>query len=89
MKRLMCALAVSSLAGLAAITATPSPAHAQVGISLNFGNVAFGYRDGYYDRYHRWHRWQHDADWRYWQHHNPNRYRDFNHDRYGGRRPWR
>jgi len=34
-------------------------AHADsVGISLNFGDVAIGYSDGYWDHHHHWHRWR-------------------------------
>ena len=33
-------------------------------VSFSFGDVAYGYRDGYWDRSHRWHRWhnRHDHD---------------------------
>lgn len=40
--------------------ATPALAREGVSISVDFGTVAFGYYDGYWDRDHRWHRWQGD-----------------------------
>ena len=51
------ALAVSLALGTAA--AIPAPAQAQsFGFSFNTGDVAFAYRDGYYDRYRNWHAWR-------------------------------
>jgi len=29
-----------------------------VGVAVSFGNIAFGYRDGYWDHDRQWHRWQ-------------------------------
>jgi len=49
--------------------------------SLSLGNVAFGYRDGYWDRRHHWHHWQRDSDYRYYRDHGTNYY-GYNHDRY-------
>jgi hypothetical protein len=54
--------AIIALALTGAALATAGTASAErVGVSLNFGNVAFGYQDGYWDRGHRWHHWR-DAD---------------------------
>jgi hypothetical protein len=53
-------------------------------VSLAFGNVAFGYRDGYWDNGHRWHRWNNDRDYRNYRNHHGGNYRDWNHDRNGG-----
>ena len=30
---------------------------ARTGVTIDFGNVGVGYRDGYYDRGHRYHSW--------------------------------
>jgi|GEM_PF-3000112 len=38
-----------------------APAHAQVGITFDIGNVGYGYRDGYVDRDRRYYRW-HNGD---------------------------
>jgi hypothetical protein len=54
MKRmLLAALAVSTLVGVANV-----PAASAAGISINFGNVATGYSDGYWDSGHKWHAWR-------------------------------
>jgi hypothetical protein len=70
---------------LAACLAVPSmaitaPAVARAGVTIDFGNVGIGYRDGYYDRGHQYHRWaRRDADaYRVKYHDN---YRDMTHDR--------
>ena len=61
MKLLSAALFASSLivsTGLISI-----PASARSAVTVDFGNVGIGYRDGYYDRGHQYHRWaRHDAD---------------------------
>ena len=54
-------------------TAFIAPVCARPAVAIDFGNVAIGYRDGYYDQGHRYHRWAHaDAA----------RYRDRYHDHY-------
>jgi hypothetical protein len=50
-------------------------------ISLAFGDVAFGYRDGYWDNGHRWHRWNNDRDYQAYRQHKGNNYHDWNHNR--------
>lgn len=52
-------------------------------ISLDFGNVAFGYRDGYWDNGHTWHRWGDDRHRDSYRNYRGNRYNDWNHDRDG------
>ena len=53
-------------------------------ISVSFGDVAYGYQDGYWDNGHRWHNWRnrHDRD-NYRGQHGGN-YRNGNHSRYSG-----
>lgn len=61
--------------------------HNQTVLSVLFGNVAFGYQDGYWDNSHRWHRWSNDGEYRNYRDHGAN-YRGWNHDRdgeHGGR----
>lgn len=53
-------------------------------ISVGFGNVAFGYRDGYWDNAHRWHRWRNAREHRNYRRHYSGGYSDWNHDRDGG-----
>jgi hypothetical protein len=50
-------------------------------ISLSFGDVATGYRDGYYDNSHSWHRWNGDTDYQAYRLQHADSYRDYNHDR--------
>ena len=50
-------------------------------LSVAFGDVAFGYRDGYWDNGHRWHRWNSNRDYQSYRNHHGNNYHDWNHDR--------
>jgi hypothetical protein len=50
-------------------------------ITVGFGDVAFGYRDGYWDRGHTWHHWRNDADFRNYRGQHARDYHDWNHDR--------
>jgi hypothetical protein len=50
-------------------------------VSFAFNDVAFGYRDGYWDNGHRWHRWNSDRDYRNYRNHRGSNYRDWNHSR--------
>lgn len=52
--------------------------------NFGFNEIAFGYRDGYWDNGHRWHRWSNDRDHRNYRSHYAGGYRDWNHDRDGG-----
>ena len=82
MSNLRKVLLASVLGASCAVIAAPAVA-ADFGFSFNTGDVAFAYRDGYWDRYHRWHYW-HDRDqWRWYRAHYGNSYYDWDHDRYG------
>lgn len=48
-------LAVTSLT---AMKSTPAMARDSFALSLNLGDVRFGYADGYYDHYGHWHAWR-------------------------------
>lgn len=52
-------------------------------ISLDFGNIAFGYRDGYWDNGHNWHQWGDDRHRQSYRNYRGNHYNDWNHDRDG------
>jgi hypothetical protein len=56
------------------------PASARGAVTVDFGNVAIGYRDGYRDRNHEYHRWAHRDAERYRSRYSQN-YRDMTHDR--------
>jgi hypothetical protein len=82
---------VIALALAGAALATTGPANAQgygdngrVGVQIDLGNVAVGYRDGYWDRNHHWNRWRHRHDYRFYLAQQGAYYRDWNHDRDGG-----
>ncbi|MGZ5920802.1 MAG: hypothetical protein ACXWLT_03455 [Rhizomicrobium sp.] len=71
MKFIKWAILAAPLAVLTTVHSTPASARAAV--AIDFGNVALGYRDGYYDQGHRYHHWARgDAA----------RYRDQYHDHY-------
>jgi hypothetical protein len=56
------------------------PAMARSSVTVDFGNVSIGFRDGFYDKDHRYHRWaRHDAN-AYRAQYQQN-YRDMNHNR--------
>ena len=50
-------------------------------LSIGFGDVAFGYRDGYWDNGHHWHHWRHTRDYRSYRGQNGSNYHDWKHDR--------
>ena len=52
-------------------------------VSVDFGNVAVGYQDGYWDNGHAWHQWSDDGHRQSYRNHRGNRYSDWNHDRDG------
>jgi len=52
-------------------------------ISITFGDIAFGYSDGYWDNGHRWHAWHSDADARAYRAHHGSNFNDWRHDRDG------
>jgi len=47
---------IVALALTAAAAAVTGPA-AAAGVAINFGDVAVGYSDGYWDNSHHWHHW--------------------------------
>ena len=49
-------------------------------ISFGFGDVAYGYRDGYWDNRHSWHHWRNNRDYRNYRGYGHN-YHNWNHDR--------
>jgi len=64
-----------------AALAIVSTAYAAVGVSLNFGDVAIGYQDGYYDNHHHWHHWRHPDDYRAYHTAHPEHFHDYMHNR--------
>jgi hypothetical protein len=52
-----------------------------IGVGDNYGNVAYGYQDGYWDHHHTWHRWQNDDEMNRYRALQGNHYNDWRHDR--------
>jgi hypothetical protein len=50
-------------------------------ISINFGDIAFGYSDGYWDNGHRWHAWNSDSDARAYRASHGSNFHSWRHDR--------
>jgi hypothetical protein len=57
------------------------PASARAAVTVDFGNVAVGYRDGYRDSNHQYHRWAHRQDAQRYRSQYSQNYRDMTHDR--------
>ena len=72
------AAAVIAIAG--ATLAMSGTANAASHVTFDFGNVALGYSDGYYDNDHRWHRWRHHADMERWHHDHGDMYHGWRHN---------
>jgi hypothetical protein len=79
MKRMIGAAIVCGAMGMAVLAATPQ-ASAQMGISLNFGDVGIAYQDGYWDQQHHWHAWRNNNDWTAYRSAHPENYHDWKHD---------
>jgi len=56
MKMLFKAATLASSLALLSVAVT-APAMARTTVAFNFGNVAVGYSDGYWDNSHQWHKW--------------------------------
>ncbi len=52
-------------------------------VSIGLGNIALGYRDGYWDGGHHWHHWRNNRDYRSYRYGHDSNYRNYNHDRDG------
>ncbi len=67
-------IAVALMLGVSA-----GAASAAVSVGFDFGNVAIGYSDGYYDNGHHWHAWRHHADMQQWQREHADAYHGWRH----------
>lgn len=79
MKTLLQSAALSGILAAAMFAGIPS-ASAQVGVSVNLGDVAIGYQDGYWDGHHHWHHWRNNDDWQAYRTAHPENYHDWRHD---------
>ena len=49
-------------------------------VAIDFGTVAFGYNDGYWDTGHQWHNWRNRGDYSNYRSHGQN-FHGWNHNR--------
>lgn len=78
-----------ALAGATLVTAGAANADDHYGrdqgnstVSIGFGNIAFGYRDGYWDSGHHWHHWNNTGEYRNYRHQNGSHYYNRSHTHY-------
>jgi hypothetical protein len=57
--------------------------HGAAVVAVEFGNIGFGYSDGYWDNGHQWHQWANDGERQSYRNYQGNHYDDWNHDRDG------
>ncbi len=50
-------------------------------VGFDFGTIAFGYNDGYWDNGHRWHAWRNSSDAHMYQSRYRNSFHNWRHDR--------
>jgi hypothetical protein len=74
------ALGLTGLIAGASLT-TAGTASARAIVSLDLGNIAFGYNDGYWDRKHHWHHWRNQNDANSYRGAAGSQYHDWAHDR--------
>lgn len=74
----------SNAEGFAITSSDRGRDHRATSVSLDFGNVAFGYRDGYWDNSHRWHKWRNRGDHDNYRDQHRDNYRNGQHRRYRG-----
>jgi len=78
-------LFAAAIAGTALAAPAVASARTNFAVSFNVGDVAFAYRDGWWDRHHHFHHWRrHERSW--YEVHYRTQYHDWDHsrDRDGG-----
>ncbi len=80
------AAAALTLAAICLTAAAPAAArdaytNRHGAVSFSLGNVAFGYRDGYWDNDHAWHKWRNNRDYRSYRGHQGGSFHNWNHNR--------
>jgi hypothetical protein len=68
--------------GFAISTSNHGRDHARTGVTFSFGDVAYGYQDGYWDNNRRWHKWRNRHEHDSYRDQYRDNYRDGRHDRY-------
>jgi hypothetical protein len=77
---LSAAILAVGLAGATLATAGVASA-AGASVTLNLGDIAFGYNDGYWDHGHQWHQWQNKDDMQSYRTAQNNQFHDWKHSR--------
>ena len=81
-RTLSAAILAFALAGATFATAgTASAANTGASITVNLGDIAFGYNDGYWDHSHQWHQWKNQDDLQTYRTASGNQYHDWKHTR--------
>ena len=86
MKTLCIAAVALGMAGGFLVTHAAKAQDVSIGLpgfafSFNTDDVAYAYRDGYWDHDHHWHRWHNDREWREYRSRYTDHYDDRRHDR--------
>jgi hypothetical protein len=74
-------MAIAAFTVLASTNAADAQYRNRPAVTVNFGNVGIGYRDGYMGNDHSWHRWEHRNDYVSYRSNHRGQYHDWNHDR--------
>ena len=82
MNRILSAAVLAvGLAGATLATAGVASAAGGASVTLNLGDIAFGYNDGYWDHGHQWHAWNNKNDMQSYRTAQNNQYHDWKHTR--------
>jgi hypothetical protein len=52
-----------------------------IGVGVGFGDIAYGYQDGYWDWGRHWHNWRNDQEMNDYRNYRGNHHNDYRHDR--------
>ncbi len=55
--------------------------HGNTALSIDFGTVAFGFNDGYWDTGHRWHTWRNNSERTSYRSNHGSNFHGYNHTR--------
>ena len=72
-------MAIAAVTVLASANAADAQNRNRPAVTVSFGNVGTGYRDGYMGNDHSWHRWEHRNDYVSYRRNRRHQYHDWNH----------
>ena len=73
-------VAIAAFTVLVSTNAADAQNRNRPAVTVGFGHVGVGYRDGYMGNDHSWHRWEHRNDYVSYRSSHRSRYHDWNHD---------